>query len=215
MSTDSFINDLELRKIENSLKESNLEIIAIDELEDFKNETIQNLYLKDFEKAISSSSEIIKKYDLSEEEYYSYNLFFKEVLSFENFDEKSFSDKKQIFKSLYSPELILFSYLTFSNSEQNEIVLNKDSVVILDIPLIGANLIYKDHLDSGLYSEMAINDVFFVVPDTIEGKKIFFEMSGDNYYLHYVRYSDTQSIDVILIENLSNGLNQNTFSNYY
>lgn len=168
----------------------------------YKNEILNALYLKKYNKAIDYANEVIKNYDLSNSSFILFKAFLLEVKEMEDYGGWTFEKKQTFFKDLVSPELILFTFLNFTNQEQYNLIKNKNSSIIFGNPIYNITLKYNGNLTAGLYTEMFIDDAYFVVPDNIEGFKIMFEIENEEYILYYIRYEETNEIEVIYIENL-------------
>ena len=168
----------------------------------YKNEILNALYLKKYDKAIDYANEVIKNYDLSNSSFILFKAFLLEVKEMEDYGGWTFEKKQTFFKNLVSPELILFTFLNFTNQEQYTLIKNKNSSIIFGNPIYNITLKYNGNLTAGLYTEMFIDDAYFVVPDNIEGFKIMFEIENEEYILYYIRYEETNEIEVIYIENL-------------
>lgn len=185
--------------------------------EEYKTAILGALYLNNYKKACDYANEIIKNYDLNSEEFKNYEIFLYEVLELKDYDSKSFQEKKSILEDMLSPELILFMFLKFEGVEQYDILTYKDSDMLFGNAVGRANLTYKSHLSAGIYTEMRLNDAYFVVPDNIDGYKITFDLEQISYRLFYIRYKETNKIEIIKIENLSedNPVSYKTYFSMY
>lgn len=215
-----FDKDLAVRKALEGSKEFSAtkgEIPFTPELRaSYKEAILEALYLNEFSKAIDYTREVIDNYNLKSDEYdfRPFETFLYEVLSFEDYRTMGFTEKKGILMKLNSPELILFVYLTSSFDEQYKLVTNKKSHMIFDNALYGYNLKYIGSSTSGLYSDMRIDDAYFVVPDDIDGYKISFSINGIDYILYYIKYIENNNIEIIYVEN-QNDLESMNFKDYF
>lgn len=171
--------------------------------ENYKTEILGALYLRNFKKACDYANEVIDNYDLNSDEFKSYEVFLYEVLELKDYELKSLEEKRIILEDIISPEIILFIFLSSDGMDQYNLLTYKDSDMVFGHAVGKANLIYEGNLTSNIYSEMRLNDVYFIVPDNIEGYKISFKLESVSYNLHYIRYKETNKLELVKVDNLS------------
>lgn len=185
--------------------------LDIDIINSKKLDILRYLYQGDINSAIQLSKNMETQYSFEDEtnikkEYIrEFEIFIYEVLQLKNYEKLSYKEKENILYDTISPELILYLYLDLDIKERNNITKNKQSKVITNNNVIpDVNLIYEGNLTAGLYSEMDINNAYFTVPKDIEGFKIKFILNDMKYNLYYIRYKNTNKIEIIYVENLTN-----------
>lgn len=212
-----FDTDLKINEIINNSPKKTLEKkegnipLDLEIIDSKKLDILRYLYQNDIDSAIQLSKNIEAQYSFEDEtnikkqELREFEIFIYEVLQLKNYQKLSYKEKENIMYDTISPELILYLYLDLDIKERNNITKNKQSKVITNNNVIpDVNLIYEGNLTAGLYSEMDINNAYFTVPKDIEGFKIKFILNDMKYNLYYIRYKNTNKIEIIYVENLTN-----------
>ena len=222
VSKSVFETDLEINKYLKEKGNKSLPLNTVNEKLDSvivnqkTNEIMSCLYNEDFKESTLIAKEISQTYDFTDEDFRNFEVFIYEVLNFEDYNSLPTLQKIELLEELYSPELILYIYLMIDDTTRMDITKNKiNSEVFSKFNSLSYSVYFKTHLKAGLYSEMNINNAYFIVPDDIEGYKIKFTIDKKEYILYYVRNMSNDKIEIIKLDNLSveNGATINDFIN--